>query len=214
MTPRRQANPSVKAKQSRIYRTNQRVQKRFEAPLREFIEVKYKEIFEEYVELYNRMDAENPKKIDLKKTEIFKQWKRLNQHFHSDILTTAIRETIGQDHNKAAETEAAETEAAENDQTESVESDQSETESVESDQSETESVESEATESEAAEPQVPENEVNQGLLAAQQVDDLVNQMILDDELRALLNTEPEDDEGIELNIDDEIDIQPFDFNLE
>ena len=52
------------------------------------------------------------------------------------------------------------------------------------------------------------------MLAAQQVDALVNEMILDDDLRALLNTEPEDDEGIELNIYDEIDIEPFDYRLE
>ena len=38
-------------------------------------------------------------------------------------------------------------------------------------------------------------------------------MIRDDELRELLNTEAED-EGIELNIEEEIDIEPFDYNLE
>ena len=52
------------------------------------------------------------------------------------------------------------------------------------------------------------------MLAAHQVDALVNEMIIDDELRALLNTEPEDDEGIELNLYDELDIQDFDYRLE
>ena len=69
----RQTNPTEKAKQSRLYRRNQREQKRFEAPLREFIEIKYKYAFQEYVELYMRMDAQNPGKTDLKKTEMFKQ---------------------------------------------------------------------------------------------------------------------------------------------
>ena len=59
----------IKAKQSRVYRKKQREQKRFEAPLKEFVETKYKGIFEEYVALYKQMDALNPGKIDLRKTE-------------------------------------------------------------------------------------------------------------------------------------------------
>ena len=94
MSRRRQENPNQKARQSRIYRLNQRHQKRFEAPLRQFIETKYKLIFEEYVDLYKRMDSQYPNRIDLRKTEMFKQWKQLNSQTNPDILTLAVRETI------------------------------------------------------------------------------------------------------------------------
>ena len=226
----RQTNPTEKAKQSRVYRRNQREQKRFEAPLREFIEIKYKYAFQEYVELYKRMDAQNPGKIDLKKTEMFKQWKISNQQSSSDILTVAIRETIGQDCNEAEQSEGNVSEDSEAEQSEGNVSEDSEAEQSEgnvSEDSEAEQSEgnvSEDSEAEQSEGNVSEDseaeqsETNQGLLAAQQVDALVNDMIIDDELRALLNVEepeePEVDEGIELNIFDEIDIEPFDFRLE
>ena len=249
----RQTNPTDKARQSRLYRRNQREQKRFEAPLREFIEIKYKYAFQEYVELYKQMDTQNPGKIDLKKTEIFKQWKISNQQSSSDILTVAIRETIGQDYNEAEQSEGNVSEDSEAEQSEGNVSEDSEAEQSEgnvSEDSEAEQSEgnvsedreaeqsegnvSEDREAEQSEGNVSEDseaeqsegnvskdseaeqsEANQGLLAAQQVDALVNEMIIDDELRALLNVEePEADKGIELNIFDEIDIEPFDFRLE
>ena len=202
MSRRRQENPSVKAKQSRIYRRNQRNQIRFEAPLREFIEVKYNNIFQEYVALYNQMDAENPNKINLKRTEIFKQWKTSNEHLSSDILSVAIRETIDQDCNGASVVDVSEADGNESE----ANGGQSETDE---DESEANGDESE-TDEDGGEADV--SGVNEGLLAAQQVDDLVNQMMLDDEIRELL--EPEDDEGIELNIEDEVDVEPFDYSLE
>ena len=236
----RQTNPTDKARQSRLYRRNQREQKRFEAPLREFIEIKYKYAFQEYVELYKRMDTQNPGKIDLKKTEIFKQWKISNQQSSSDILTVAIRETIGQDYNEAEQSEGNVSEDSEAEQSEGNVSEDSEAEQSEGNVSEDREAEqsegnvSEDSEAEQSEGNVSEDseaeqsegnvskdseaeqsEANQGLLAAQQVDALVNEMIIDDELRALLNVEePEADKGIELNIFDEIDIEPFDFRLE
>ena len=250
MSRYKQTNPSEKAKQSRMYRRNQRDQKRFEAPLREFIEIKYKYAFQEYVELYMLMDAQNPDKIDLKKTEMFKQWKILNQQSGSDILTVAIRETIGQDCNEAKQSEGnvseakqsegnvseaeqsegnvsedSEAEQREGNVSEDSEAEQSEgnvSEDSEAEQSEGNvSEDSEAEQSEgnvSEDSEAEQSETNEGLLAAQQVDALVNEMIIDDELRALLNVEepeePEVDEGIELNIFDEIDIEPFDFRLE
>ena len=224
MSIRRQPNPSVKAKQSRVYRRNQRDQKRFEAPLREFIEVKYKSIFQEYVALYNQMDAENPNKIDLKKTESFKRWKRANEQLNSDILSLAIRETIEQDHSETNECEAnnCDNESEANNSDNESEANNSDNES-EANNSDNESEannsdnESEATSTENQWGQIEgmlAAQQAEGLLAAQQVDALVNEMIIDEELRALLNTEPEDDEGIELNIYDEIDIEPFDYRLE
>ena len=240
MSRRRQENPTVKAKQSRLYRRNQREQKRFEAPLREFIEVKYRSIFQEYVVLFNQMNAQNPNKIDLKKTQTFKQWKRANEQLDSDILSIAIRDTIEQDHGEVNESGANnsdnESEAKNSDNESEANNSDNESEANNSDNeseannSDNESeannnkYESEANNSDN-ESEANNNEYeaaaienlwgqDEGMLAAQQVDEIVNQMILDDELRALLNTQPEDDEGIELNIEDEIDYEDFDYRLE
>ena len=193
----RHTNPTDKAKQSKVYRKNQKQQKRFEAPLRQFIEIKYKNIFQEYVELYNRMDAENPTKNDLKKSELFKQWKEenLKETNTIDILSKAIKETIEGSENNVDNSVDSENETAADRQWSS------------------------DSEDEASGAEHQENEGNQwgqdeGMLAAQQVDALVNEMIIDDELRAMLNTEPENDEGIELNIEDELGFEDFDYRLE
>ena len=153
MSSSRHANPSQKARQSRIYRRNQKEQKRFEAPLREFIEIKYKDIFEEYTELYNQMVAENPKKINLKKSKTFKRWKTTNQHSNpNDILSRAMRETLEKETPVLPEIEQAkESEAGQN----------------QAEQSETEQ---QAEESEAGVNQAEQSETEQDerLLAAQQ----------------------------------------------
>ena len=214
MSWRRQDNPSKKAIKSRIYRKNQWEQRRFESPLREFIEIRYKVAFAEYKELYKLMDAQNPKKNDLRKCKLFKQWKIENWKESSDILTTAIRETIG----KTSEAELSETSEAElsgtseAEQVETSEAGQSET--SEAEQAETSESERNYTEQIMNEGYAEET-MNENLLAAQHLDQLVNELNREDELRDLMNIEdPNDDEGIELNVFDEIDVEPFDYRLE
>ena len=164
------------------------------------------------------MDVENPGKIDLKKTETFRRWKRSNEQLHSDILSVAIRETIEQDrietneegsndHNDDIETGQVTEEESDSESEASVADNEGEA-SVADNESEASIIDNESealvidNESEALviENQGGQEDLNEGMLAAQQADDLVNEMILDEELRALLNIEPEDDEGIELNI--------------
>ena len=237
----RHANPSDKAKESRTYRKNQKDQKRFESPLRQFIEIKYKNIFQEYVQLYNRMDAENPSKNDLKKSEMFKRWKVENQKANTiDVLSLAIKETI-EASDSENNSETIETSDNENETTagvdvlllamkETVEASDSEnnSETIETSDNENETTAGsqwasdnennvENTETiEASESEGNQRGQDEGMLAAQQVDELVNQMIIDEELREILNAEPYNDEGIELNIEDELglDIEDFDYRLE
>ena len=200
MAKQRQVNPSDKAKKSRVYRRNRREERKFESPLREFIEIKYRSIFEEYTVLYKKMVEENPNKIDLKKSETFKQWKW--DQLNPDVLSQAIAETIGETNNTEVN-ETNNTEVSETNNTEVSETNNSEV-------SETNSSEvSEAINNIDYESEV----LDEGMLAARQVDELVNEMFRDDQLRELLNTQVED-EGIELNIEEEIDIEPFDYNLE
>ena len=180
------------------------------------------------------MDAENPRKIDLRKSEIFKEWEQLNEQTNSDILTLAIRETIEGNDNQVEHVQTDRSEA-ENSDSENEQTDQGDVEHDQTNQSEAENSDSENEQTDQGDvehTQTDQNEANnnrceavvteniwdldEGLLAARQVDQIVNQMALDDELRALLESEPEDDEGIELNIHDElgIDIEPFDYRLE
>ena len=180
------------------------------------------------------MDAENPCKIDLRKSEIFKECKQLNEQTNSDILTLAIRETIEGNDNQVEHVQTDRSEA-ENSDSENEQTDQGDVEHDQTDRSEAENSDSENEQTDQGDvehDQTDQNEANnnrceavvteniwdldEGLLAARQVDQIVNQMALDDELRALLESEPEDDEGIELNIHDEleIDIEPFDYRLE
>ena len=208
----KQINPSDKAKKSRVYRTKVREQRRFESPLREFIEIRYKNAFKEYVELYKLMDSLNPNKIDLKKCETFKQWKIDNQQPNLDILSTAFR----QEDSEAERAEDYEVERAEDSEAERAEdyeverAEDSEAERSEDSEAErTEDYEAErAEDSEAERGEDSEAEVSETFLAAQQLDDLVSEMMVDDQLRNLINVEePLEDEGIELNLFDELDIQ-------
>ena len=217
MPKARHTNPSTKARQARVYRKNQKQQKRFEAPLREFIEVKYKNIFHEYVELYNRMDTQNPTKIDLKKSELFKRWKEEEEEKQKeantvDPLTKAIKETIEGSENNSVDSED-EASGAEHHAVDPLSKAIKET--IEG--SENNSVDSEDEASGAEHQEGEGNQIwgqDEGILAVQRVDALVNEMIIDDELRALLNTEPENDEGIGLNVEDELSIEDFDYQLE
>ena len=115
----------------------------------------------------------------------------------TDILSVAIEETIGQNYVEVNQSGGNDNEDIQSEQSEG---NASEAEQSEGNASEAEQSEGNASEAEQSEGNASEEE-DEGLLAAQQVDDLVNQMINDDELRALLNVEePEADEGIELNL--------------
>ena len=79
--------------------------KRFNNPLRIFLERKYPKILEEFTELYNFINFVNPGKKDLTKTLTFKQWLTENpallknispsttENTFSSIMASANRET-------------------------------------------------------------------------------------------------------------------------
>ena len=67
-----------KIKRERELRKQKSVNRRFNEPLKIFIQRKYNEIFQEYTELYNRMEEENPSRKDLCKSETFKEWLAAN----------------------------------------------------------------------------------------------------------------------------------------
>lgn len=66
---------SRRAAQQRNYRKDWSDNKRFNQPLKVFVELKYPEIFKEYETLYQRMIAEGTRKRKLTSTQTFQQWK-------------------------------------------------------------------------------------------------------------------------------------------
>ena len=201
----RQANPSAKAIKERNFRKREKTRKHFEGPLRRFIEYKYRNIFEEYVQLYNIMVANHPGKRNLVKTKTFRDWMMANKESPpaTDILSTDIRETFGQNY---IEGDEAVNPQGEDDEAVNPQGDGDE------------AVNPQGDGDEAVNPQSEDDEgVDPNVLAyiEGQVDAVMNEIIQDEEWRNLLNSEIED-EGIEITPDDDIifDIEPFDFELE
>ena len=256
-----QLSQNKKAKEARRWRYTNSLKKRFDGPLKEYIRIRYTQIYDEYSEFYLRLDKENPKVRDLTKTRMFKEWVGRDQHespqtqsadeseippVHqgshqesdqeiqqgSDILTATIHETLPQTQS------TDESEIPPVHQESHQESDQEiqqgsdiltaaihETlpRSVSSIVQETlpEGIPEQASSllNEILPPINHENNVN--------LEDLINQLEQEEAVRNILDPVVDemferynaqitrnDDEGIELNFMDEIDLQPFDYELE
>ena len=220
--------------QMQAFRKTRKEQRRFESPLKDFIEIKYKNIFDEYVDLYRKMNDENPTKNDLRKSETFKKWKK--EQLDTDTLSQAIRETIGDDgtygtngsetssNSETREYNANNSDSNNNNNNSDNESPETQDHMLAAQQIDSDNESPESHDHMLAAQQIDSDnespESQDHMLATQQIDAIVNEMINDDVLRELFNAEdpqdedPQDDEGIELNPWDEIDIEPFDFQLE
>ena len=218
----RQVKPSAKAIKERKFREREKARKHFEGPLRHFIEYKYRNIFEEYAQLYELMVANHPGKRNLVKTKTFRDWMRTSKTSPSttDILSTAIRETFGQGYiegneavNPGSKGDEAVNPGSEGDEVVNPESEGDEAVNPESEGDEAVNPESEGDE--AVSPEGEGVDPNVLINIEGQVDAIMNEIIQDEEWRNLLNAEIED-EGIEITPDDDIvfDIDPFDFALE
>ena len=67
-----------KTVREREVRRRKSTSRQFDEPLRIFIETKYKDIFQEYNDLYTRMLEDCSAKKDLTKTKTFKEWLKVN----------------------------------------------------------------------------------------------------------------------------------------
>ena len=106
---------SSRAIYARQWRESSYKDKRFNKPLKEYIELKYDEIYSEYCSFFKSLDEEHPSAKDLTKTRKYKKWKRqLLKHQSSqsedesdtiddqterdpaqpDVLTVAIQGTL------------------------------------------------------------------------------------------------------------------------
>ena len=233
-----------KATKERQYRQRELQRKRFDIPLRKFLEIKYPKVYGEYHELYEMLNRYNPYMRNLTKSHTFKIWKEgLNQQSAPDILTSVIKETFQQDEAEEDGTDTEQnTETGGQDETSTDQNAEQtyETDSQTTDQDETATVQN-TEQTYEADGQDETTTNNHGELlfkvkdetieaapvlvsvdelvdimsnVEERVDDIVNQLMEEQTVRDIL-AEPED-EGIELNALDDIDIdlEPFDFNLE
>ena len=176
-------------RRSRVYKANER---RFNNPLRAFIEHKYPSIFTEYAQLYETMNRSHPHRKNLTKTSIFKHWvstsapesTSVENSSRNDIINQALREAIASiEQNPPADEE-----------------DQQLPPAVQQT------------------PQQLPPPVQQGPQQRyDNIDQILDEMAADQDIRNMLDQpNPQEDEGIELNLLDEIydDIQPLDYTLE
>ena len=182
--------------------------KRFNNPLRIFLERKYPKILEEFTELYNFFDYVNPGRKDLTKTSTFKQWMAENPVPIKNILpstTVSANPSETETNTFLSTTVSASPSETNTFLSTTVSASPSETETntflsttVSASPSETETNTS-----------VSPSEVD---TLSEIIDELFGPNGIPDENLSTSN----EDEGIELNHFDELafDIEPFDFLLE
>ena len=172
---------SKKAVREREARIRMKNEKRFNTPLNHFIRHKYGAIYNEYVELYKRMDTLHPRRRDLTRSKTFKEW----QESTTTKATTACENLQGSEETLSEETAVT----ARLDQN---------------------------IEETLGEENINENNPQADADLRQQIDAIVSELIQDEGMREIFEQPEQDDEGIELNIFDEIehDIISFDFQVE
>ena len=206
-------------------------QKRFNKPLREYMELKHRDNYNEYCQFFKTLDENHPTAKDLTKTSTYKKWKRQQMRCEaSDDETTETELTQNE-----SETEIGPAEPVE------PENEHAEPENEHPDVLTAALQETVEPENEHAEP---ENEHPDVLTAALQetfppdidnidineANDIIQRLIYefeqDEALRGLLNNEnndelvhplyQDDDEGIVLDVVTELEavIEPFDYELE
>ena len=194
-------------------RTRARDQRRFNTLTSDFISVKYPDVYEEACQFYQSLNKRHPQKHNLTKTKEYKLWKtgivnnQDSEDEHSEGGDNNLTESDG---------EIQSTEQAATMPTEQID-------------------EGETTPESAQAAQNILQEASKGLNFANvdnfdSVDDIINEIIIDlqqdDVLREYLNAErndeilrphyEEEDEGIGLNVETELEAitEPFDYELE
>ena len=224
---------SKKAIEARQWRAAKRERRRFNMIIAEFTKTKFGNVYREGKDLYNSLNAKYPTKHDLTKTNEFKQWK-------NDILDG---DTSGDDSEKESDSETGQGKTV---QQETVsEQQETPVDNTEADNTEADDPEADNTEADDPQPNNTEQDeldsaVNLIQLAGQdllplnpelndlddRIDQIIRELQEDNDLRDYLNAErngelvhasyEDDDEGIGLNVDTELEgvLEPFDFELE
>ena len=206
------------AKYARGWRKENYLEKRFNKPLREFLEIKYRDTYNEYCWFFRSLNEKHPDSKDLTKT--FKEWKsrQLNCQSSDDEIEQSEAET-GPDETEQSEVETEQSE---------VETGPNETEQGEVETGPNETEQSEA-ESDHPVSDILSVTINETLPPdnIDNIDNIIQQVIneleQDEAIRHMLNDEEfvhphyqDEDEGIDLDVETELEaiIEPFDYQLE
>ena len=237
-----QFSQKKKAVAARKWRATNTLKKRFDGPLKEFIKIKYVNIFNEYSEFYQHLDKENPNVRDLSKTRTFRNWiKNVRKQQES-------QQARGSDQEESQQARGSDQEESQ----QARGSDQGELSTQVQDHP-SHQVQDEPAHLQESRPNILSLAINEIMpegipeqvsaslnehlpevthqhdetLFRENLDQIINELkqeqavrdILDpvvDEIIERYNVEvtTDNDEGIELNFMDELDLQPFDYNLE
>ena len=239
-----QYSQTKKAREARKWRKQTREKKRFGGVLKEFIRIKYDNIYEEHLEFFQRLDEENPDIRDLTRTPMFRKWVKtiqeerqqqaqashqnqapVNQTVQQseslpNILTSAIHEILPE----CIPEERQQAQASYQDQApvnQTVQQSESLPNILTSVVQEIlpEGIPEQISSS--LEEFLPQDNLEENIEA------IISELEQDQAVRAILDpvvdeiidrynvqVTNDDDEGIELNFTDEIDLQPFNYDLE
>ena len=226
-----QFSQKKKAVAARKWRATNTLKKRFDGPLKEFIKIKYVDIFNEYSEFYQHLDKENPNVRDLSKTRTFRNWiKNVRKQQES-------QQARGSDQEESQQARVSD-QGELSTQVQDHPSHQVQDEPVHLQESRPNILSLAINEimpegipkqvSASLNEHLPEvTHQHDETLFRENLDQIINELEQEQAVRDILNpvvdeiierynveVTTDNDEGIELNFMDELDLQPFDYNLE
>ena len=200
---------SEKTFQARQRRKRDSEGKRFNNPLKIYVERKHPKIFKEFKKFLNFFERANPRKKDLTKSETFRQW-MLENPIPSETSSSTIANTNPSETSLASEINSSSTIANTNPSETSLASEINSSSSIANTNPSETSLASEINSSSTIANTNPSETSTTPNTLSQLVDELFDFDGIPDEV---LFGNNENDEGIELNSFDELayDYEPFDF---
>ena len=233
-----QFSQTRKARAARRWRATNRLKKRYDGPLKEYIKIKYNDIYQEYDKFYKVLDQRHPDVRDLWKSPTFIKWAksvRQEQQQESESTESSNENQVPSVQNPRQQQQQPESESTESSNENQVPPVQNppheERQSLDILSAAIRQALPEGLPPQISEPlqeilpDIPEFEQDD---VDQIIERIINDMEQDEAVQALLNPVVDQimgndngdqinsghDEGIELNFEDEIDVEPFDYNLE
>ena len=216
---------SEKAAYMEKWRKNCYKEKRFNKPLREFMELKYRDNYNEFCHFFKLLEQKHPTAKDLTKTTTYRQWKRrqLNCESSDEDETTETEqhpdELNCEASNETTETSGETTETEQHPDELNCEA-SGETTETELIHAEIGPVEHPDVLTATIRETLPPDDVDN--ISIEDVNNIIEQIVNEFEqdaaVRGLLNIDemdhPQDDEGIDLDVEVELQgiIEPFDYS--
>ena len=192
------------------WRKKEKKEKRFSRPLREYLELKHRDIYCEYCHFFKSLDEQYPSAKNLTKTPAYKNWKNRQLNCESDDENKAEHKPTEAEH-KPTEAEHKPTEA-EHEPAEVAEQVEIETTELENNHTDILSL---------AMPESLSPDINIDINKADEIiQRIINELEEEGVIRDILNNDDDElvneDEGISLNVEMELEsiVEPFDYQLE